>query len=116
MHGAVARRQARGKEARKVRRVSEGEARRSSLLEEAVWFKLLSQTERHEKDEIELAKPHKFWDTQPVVHHNEEPKPGAIETKKVEDVRKEPYPLPEGYEWCELDLNNPDHLSEVDQS
>jgi hypothetical protein len=40
-------------------------------------------------------------------------KPGAIEVKKVEDVRKEPYNLPEGYHWCEIDINNPVELSEV---
>jgi hypothetical protein len=33
--------------------------------------------------------------------------------KKVEDVRKEPYNLPEGYHWCEIDINNPVELSEV---
>lgn len=59
-----------------------------------------------------LFAPHTFWETQPV------PQPGdelnlpescfdtAIRVQTLDEVRKEPYALPEGFHWAELDLNN----------
>jgi len=39
---------------------------------------------------------------------------GEIEKdNKVENVRKEPLPLLDSFEWTDFDLNNPDHLDEV---
>jgi len=55
----------------------------------------------------------KFWDTQPV------PKLGdkIIEVGKIEpdkeEVRKEPYSLPGGFEWNTLDLSSQAELAEV---
>ena len=47
-----------------------------------------------------LLKPRQFWDTQPVPKLSENfmaglggTKSGALETKTLKDVRKEPYPL-----------------------
>ena len=57
----------------------------------------------------------KFWGTQPVPQFN---KPlnidfGPILTdNKIENISLEPYTLPEGYEWKEIDLNQ---SSDVDK-
>jgi len=50
---------------------------------------------------------HDFWDNQPVPKLDEDVQQiGPIETKNVEDVRKTPYALPNGFEWFALDLKN----------
>ena len=33
-------------------------------------------------------------------------KSGPIETKSIKDISKEPYPLPSGFVWCDVDLND----------
>eukprot|EP00351_Strombidinopsis_sp_SopsisLIS2011_P002514 CAMPEP_0116878158 /NCGR_PEP_ID=MMETSP0463-20121206/9873_1 /TAXON_ID=181622 /ORGANISM="Strombidinopsis sp, Strain SopsisLIS2011" /LENGTH=70 /DNA_ID=CAMNT_0004526029 /DNA_START=181 /DNA_END=393 /DNA_ORIENTATION=+ len=56
---------------------------------------------------IKSTKKHDFWDTQPVPKVSEkleEFKDGPIKVMKLEDIRKEPLPLPKGYEWTEVDL------------
>jgi glycylpeptide N-tetradecanoyltransferase len=54
--------------------------------------------------------PHKFWDTQPVPkmreRRPEEEKAGVIEEKTIEDVSKDPQPLPAGFEWSTVDLSD----------
>lgn len=63
-----------------------------------------------------LYQKHAFWDTQPVVHLAKDkgvPKEGVIETKKTEEVRATPYPLPDGFEWCNVDLQNNTEMEEV---
>lgn len=61
--------------------------------------------------------PHDFWDTQPVPRLNEVVSSeisGPIDAQKtVDDIRKNPYNLPDGYEWCETDVNDEKTLSEV---
>ncbi|KRY38372.1 Glycylpeptide N-tetradecanoyltransferase [Trichinella spiralis] len=38
----------------------------------------------------------------------------AVEpNKKIEDVRKEPYSLPEGFEWCNVDVDNEEQMEET---
>lgn len=59
---------------------------------------------------------HKFWATQPVPQMGEEPpsEDGCIEpTKAIEDVRREPYPLPKDFEWSILDIDDPKQIKEV---
>jgi hypothetical protein len=36
-----------------------------------------------------------------------------IEVKKLEDVQKEPYNLPAGYAWADLDLTQDDQAEEL---
>ena len=51
---------------------------------------------------------HRFWDTQPVPKMGERPlheggEPGPMEADKAaEDVRQEPYKLPEGFSWATM--------------
>lgn len=58
---------------------------------------------------------YKFWKTQPVAKfgESEEAQEGPIEHKTVDQVRQEPYPLHESFEWATLDLNSAEHLDEL---
>lgn len=50
---------------------------------------------------------YRFWDTQPMMKRGaaeEGEEPGEIETKSVNDVRKEPYNMAAGFEWCHVDV------------
>ncbi|TFJ87260.1 hypothetical protein NSK_001592 [Nannochloropsis salina CCMP1776] len=57
----------------------------------------------------------KFWSTQPVLRLDEDRKEnGPIETGKTPaDVRQEPYNLPEGFTWCEVDMRDGQEAKEV---
>ncbi|XP_041649048.1 glycylpeptide N-tetradecanoyltransferase 2 isoform X1 [Cheilinus undulatus] len=64
---------------------------------------------------IDEATKHKyqFWDTQPVPKLNEVvTSHGPIEADK-ENIRQEPYSLPQGFMWDTLDLSNADVLKEL---
>ncbi|XP_044084769.1 glycylpeptide N-tetradecanoyltransferase 2 isoform X3 [Neovison vison] len=64
---------------------------------------------------IDEAAKHRyqFWDTQPVPKLNEViTSHGAIEADK-DNVRQEPYSLPQGFMWDTLDLGNADVLKEL---
>ncbi|KAL8439299.1 hypothetical protein Efla_003936 [Eimeria flavescens] len=57
---------------------------------------------------------HLFWDTQPVLKASEVKSITAADegpidaTKTIEDVRKEPYRLPQGFVWTECPVGNPE--------
>lgn len=60
---------------------------------------------------------HKFWATQPVLQLDEQNtsfEEGEIEPNKPGDeIRQTPLTLPDGYEWCSLDLSDEIQLREV---
>lgn len=64
----------------------------------------------------DVNKEHKFWNTQPmpglkeVFQGEEGPMDGNID---VSAVRKEPYNMPAGFEWCSLDINDPTTIQEL---
>ena len=62
-----------------------------------------------------LYEKHDFWDTQPVPHSSTpgSEKEGEIEKGKLDEVRQEPYPLPEGFVWSDVDLEDEEQLHEV---
>eukprot|EP00921_Rhytidocystis_pertsovi_P015270 GHVQ01024341.1.p1 GENE.GHVQ01024341.1~~GHVQ01024341.1.p1 ORF type:complete len:415 (+),score=33.99 GHVQ01024341.1:376-1620(+) len=66
-----------------------------------------------------IQQAHKFWDTQPVPKLDqvlsEEDFGPLAETRTVDDVRKEPYPLPDGFTWSSCDITDPAQLHEVYQ-
>eukprot|EP00761_Pharyngomonas_kirbyi_P003542 gb/GECH01003546.1/.p1 GENE.gb/GECH01003546.1/~~gb/GECH01003546.1/.p1 ORF type:complete len:444 (+),score=121.89 gb/GECH01003546.1/:1-1332(+) len=66
-------------------------------------------------DFLSQKQKHKFWNTQPVPQTEKEKVQdiGPIENKTLEDVRKEPLPLPKGYEWTELDIMNDDTAEKI---
>jgi len=61
---------------------------------------------------------YKFWQTQPVLRFDERSEKATIPDGPIKEVDpdkvpKEPAPLPDGYEWCELDLTNDEEIKEV---
>jgi len=62
---------------------------------------------------------HKFWSKQPVPQTSPvgmDPKDsGPIDVDKdpVNDIRQEPLGLPQGFQWCSCDVNDPDQLNEI---
>uniref|UniRef100_A0A7S0SQ60 Glycylpeptide N-tetradecanoyltransferase n=1 Tax=Chromulina nebulosa TaxID=96789 RepID=A0A7S0SQ60_9STRA len=60
-------------------------------------------------------KEHKFWNTQPVIQSFQEPihQNGPIEIKSVDEIRKEPYNMPTGFEWCIININDPEEIKEM---
>jgi glycylpeptide N-tetradecanoyltransferase len=61
---------------------------------------------------------HDFWDSQPVpkaydkVDENMFDKPIDV-PKTVADVKQEPYTLPAGYYWSDVDINDDAQAKEV---
>lgn len=76
-----------------------------------LWRLLKSLNDRTVKSE------YKFWTTQPVPKLSEEFDDNVNEPfvaeNNVEDVRKEPYRLPEGYEWIDMDIKNVEDRNEI---
>jgi glycylpeptide N-tetradecanoyltransferase len=59
---------------------------------------------------------YKFWQTQPVPKLGEKgkiEKEGPIRETDLNLVRKEPYPMAEGYEWVTMDMLKDEELKEV---
>uniref|UniRef100_A0A6G1SPN7 Glycylpeptide N-tetradecanoyltransferase n=1 Tax=Aceria tosichella TaxID=561515 RepID=A0A6G1SPN7_9ACAR len=58
---------------------------------------------------------YQFWETQPVPRLDEEPLTSEpIEPNKpIEEIRSEPYNLPDGFEWVTVDLNDDVVLREL---
>ena len=65
---------------------------------------------------LPLFDKHDFWHTQPVTKIYEPIQEGfntEIETKTLKDVQVECYQLPESYEWCNVDIKNPEQAQEL---
>ena len=75
----------------------------------------MSFTGKNQKDMASF----KFWQTQPVPRLDESQaeraklRDGPIKEVVPDQVSKTPAPLPEGYEWVELDLTDEEELKEV---
>ena len=80
---------------------------------------LLTGMSINNKNQKDMAS-YKFWQTQPVPRFDEKASAtqqpdGAIKEVVAEKVPKEAAPLPEGYEWVELDLTQEAEIKEVYQ-
>ena len=62
-----------------------------------------------------LLEKHEFWDTQPVPKGMATgfDKEGEIEKGKLEEVRQEPFGLPAGFTWCDINLEDENDLNDV---
>lgn len=65
-----------------------------------------------------LYDDHGFWDTQPVPKAYENVAPEQFDSpidveKTPDDVQAEPYTLPAGYFWSDVDINDPKQAEEV---
>lgn len=84
-------------------------------------LKLLEQLGRmtaSDDEEASRGKEHKFWQTQPVVHTDagEAESDGPINPSvSPSKVPREPQSLPEEFDWCTVDLENPQEQTELYQ-
>ncbi|KAG1672392.1 Glycylpeptide N-tetradecanoyltransferase 2 [Nymphon striatum] len=78
-------------------------------------FEKLNLNTPAKTQEDAMKKHYQFWDTQPVPKLTEEvtSNESIDSTKTVDDIRKEPYTLPPGFNWDTLDLDNPMTLKEL---
>ena len=62
-----------------------------------------------------IKSEYKFWSTQPVPQLNRECKIdfGPIIKDNVDNIQKEPYILPEGFEWKEIDLSQSNEVDKL---
>ena len=63
-----------------------------------------------------LYKKHDFWDTQPVPKTSlltKDDTEGEIQKGNIKEVPTEPYNLPAGYQWSDIDLDDEEQLNEV---
>lgn len=58
---------------------------------------------------------HKFWRTQPVVPYDEAAaaEQGPLRVQTVAEVPQQPQKLPDGFEWCTVDVTLDAHLAEL---
>ena len=85
----------------------------AELLKKMDVSELLTGLSLEPKNQKDTAS-YKFWQTQPVPKFEEDKsEEGPIKPVIPELVPKAPAPLPEAYEWCELDLTNDDEIAEV---
>ena len=59
---------------------------------------------------------HNFWKTQPIVKTEiiSEKEFGPIENPNFKDIRKDPYPLPSGFEFHTINLDDLTELNELE--
>lgn len=61
-------------------------------------------------------KSHAFWDTQPMAQGEKAELPEGrpiVPNKSEEEIRAEPYNMPNGFEWSTLDIQDEDQLEEL---
>ena len=79
----------------------------------------ISSNRNAPKSENELRKKEewKFWETQPVPQIGTQVPKGVNEpiqpNKTKEEIKSDPFSLPDGFKWDDLDLNNHDELMEL---
>ena len=111
----VPRNKKKGKGKKKAAPTLTSEAQRREELQQLV---ARMRRSRVQDDGGDKRKPHKFWDTQPVPKLDE-----AIEDAQINDViepnkdhaaiRQEPYAMPEGFAWSDLDVTDESVLKEI---
>lgn len=62
----------------------------------------------------EIEKDHKFWNTQPVLSMSDKIE-GDInapinDDQTVESVKQDPYTMPTGFEWCTINVHDPEEV------
>ena len=65
-------------------------------------------------DELKNKQDWKFWNTQPVKPLGDRVGSGVNEPieadKKKEEIKEDPFNLPEGFHWDDIDLNNQEQV------
>ncbi|CAN3377018.1 hypothetical protein DIURU_002023 [Diutina rugosa] len=79
-------------------------------------LRLLSMGQELDDSQQKTMDDYKFWKTQPVPKLDEKiDSEGPIEHKQVSEVRSEPYPMLDAFEWSTVDIENEKELDEVYQ-
>jgi len=79
-------------------------------------LQILRRSRVCEESRRQVERPHPFWDTQPVPSMEAEYAQdcGPIdEIKTPEDVRDDPYPLPNQFEWCTCNVDDDKEIQEI---
>lgn len=78
---------------------------------------LLFNQKKNKKGE-QIKEEYKFWDTQPVPKINSEDNDliGPINTENdIDKEKKEPYNLPTGFSWWDVDINKDSDITKVNK-
>jgi glycylpeptide N-tetradecanoyltransferase len=78
--------------------------------------KRLQERARKREAKNSLDKDHKFWNTQPVpaIKDTFEGECGPLDPNTdVASVKADPYNMPAGFEWCNIDVNDPAQIEEM---
>lgn len=77
---------------------------------------LLAMGQSLTEQEKKQMKDHKFWKTQPVPKYDEKIDfEGPIEIKTADQIPQSPLKLIDGFEWSEINLDDPQELDELYQ-
>jgi len=82
--------------------------------------KRVSKRRKNNNQPTYEPKNHPFWKDQPVPQSVEETNIDRDEGHAIDmekdpktDIQQEPYPLPDGYEWADLDVDDPEQLDAI---
>jgi len=79
-------------------------------------LQILRRSRICEESRRQHERAHPFWDTQPVPSIGSEyaQDSGPIdEIKKPDEVKQDPYPLPDQFEWCTCDVDDDEQAKEI---
>jgi len=79
-------------------------------------LQMLRRSRVSEESRRQVERPHPFWDTQPVPSIGAEyaQDSGPIdEIKTPDDIRDDPYPLPDQFEWCTCNIDDDKEIEEI---
>lgn len=69
------------------------------------------------EDELRKKQDWKFWNTQPVKSFSENVPSGVNEPieidKKIEEIKQDPFTLPDGFQWDDIDLNSTEQVIHI---
>lgn len=67
------------------------------------------------ENQLKMVQPHQFWDNEPVWKmFSDQPKnDGPIVQKSVKDISTDEISLPNGFEWTQVDITDPDTMQRL---
>lgn len=80
---------------------------------------LMQRSNLQQRDSGSNSNRHAFWDTQPMPHERTVKNDKLTESgpirpnQKAADLRQEPYNMPKGFEWCDVDVTLQKERDEV---
>lgn len=94
----------------------EGEVDGEALSSQEQLLQMLRRSRVCEESRRHVERPHLFWDTQPVptmAAENFQDSGPIDEIKTVEEVRDEPYNLPDAFEWVSCNVSDDKEANEI---